>query len=161
MKERARERAQRSFVRCTPAEDWELWTFSNTKRPQFVRRIKRPAAAPGRVIVGLPVRQTVTIATWVATDDRALVPKIVELQLEQQGLIQRDGKRSAPDIRVLETQADKSLALDRKSTRLNSSHPSISYAVFCLQKKKQHSPISHNHKKNTTTKKKKRRKYKL
>src|SRR5438876_6492502 len=27
--------------------------------------------------------------------------------------------------------------LDRKSTRLNSSHPSISYAVFCLKKKKQ------------------------
>src|SRR5438876_10824746 len=25
---------------------------------------------------------------------------------------------------------------DRKSTRLNSSHPSISYAVFCLKKKK-------------------------
>src|SRR6266487_2233765 len=25
-------------------------------------------------------------------------------------------------------------ALDRKSTRLNSSHPSISYAVFCLKK---------------------------
>src|SRR5699024_12322841 len=27
--------------------------------------------------------------------------------------------------------------LDRKSTRLNSSHVSISYAVFCLKKKKQ------------------------
>src|SRR5690348_8449539 len=27
---------------------------------------------------------------------------------------------------------------DRKSTRLNSSHPSISYAVFCLKKKTQH-----------------------
>src|SRR5690348_9505965 len=27
-------------------------------------------------------------------------------------------------------------AEDRKSTRLNSSHPSISYAVFCLKKKK-------------------------
>src|SRR5690348_18064280 len=27
---------------------------------------------------------------------------------------------------------------DRKSTRLNSSHPSISYAVFCLKKKKKH-----------------------
>src|SRR5690348_17664055 len=25
---------------------------------------------------------------------------------------------------------------DRKSTRLNASHPSISYAVFCLKKKK-------------------------
>src|SRR5438876_8736667 len=28
------------------------------------------------------------------------------------------------------------LIRDRKSTRLNSSHPSISYAVFCLKKKK-------------------------
>src|SRR4051794_41617410 len=28
------------------------------------------------------------------------------------------------------------VGLDRKSTRLNSSHPSISYAVFCLKKKK-------------------------
>src|SRR5438876_4482792 len=27
-------------------------------------------------------------------------------------------------------------ASDRKSTRLNSSHPSISYAVFCLKKRK-------------------------
>src|SRR5690348_17997350 len=30
--------------------------------------------------------------------------------------------------------------VDRKSTRLNSSHPSISYAVFCL-KKKTNTPI--------------------
>src|SRR3712207_8474594 len=29
--------------------------------------------------------------------------------------------------------------LDRKSTRLNSSHANISYAVFCLKKKKQNS----------------------
>src|SRR3712207_7925608 len=28
--------------------------------------------------------------------------------------------------------------VDRKSTRLNSSHANISYAVFCLKKKKQH-----------------------
>src|SRR5438128_4875337 len=28
--------------------------------------------------------------------------------------------------------------IDRKSTRLNSSHGSISYAVFCLKKKKPH-----------------------
>src|SRR5438477_2143477 len=30
------------------------------------------------------------------------------------------------------------LRRDRKSTRLNSSHMSISYAVFCLKKKKKH-----------------------
>src|SRR6202171_1599648 len=29
-----------------------------------------------------------------------------------------------------------SVCRDRKSTRLNSSHPTISYAVFCLKKKK-------------------------
>src|SRR3712207_7758261 len=38
------------------------------------------------------------------------------------------------------TQRDRHLQLiaeDRKSTRLNSSHANISYAVFCLKKKKQ------------------------
>src|SRR5699024_11380317 len=33
---------------------------------------------------------------------------------------------------------------DRKSTRLNSSHVSISYAVFCLKKKKELEPTSTN-----------------
>src|SRR3712207_8904997 len=32
---------------------------------------------------------------------------------------------------------------DRKSTRLNSSHANISYAVFCLKKKKQPDCIHH------------------
>src|SRR3712207_7754007 len=31
---------------------------------------------------------------------------------------------------------EKTLVADRKSTRLNSSHANISYAVFCLKKKK-------------------------
>src|SRR5438552_13208094 len=34
--------------------------------------------------------------------------------------------------------AGASLPLDRKSTRLNSSHQTISYAVFCLKKKNKH-----------------------
>src|SRR5438876_5115679 len=36
---------------------------------------------------------------------------------------------------VLKVLQDEIRILDRKSTRLNSSHPSISYAVFCLKKK--------------------------
>src|SRR3712207_7241552 len=49
--------------------------------------------------------------------------------------------RSAPtdELRLLEA--------DRKSTRLNSSHANISYAVFCLKKKKKnrtHKTISVN-----------------
>src|SRR5258708_27497157 len=35
-------------------------------------------------------------------------------------------------------------ALDRKSTRLNSSHQIISYAVFCLKKKKMCTPKEHS-----------------
>src|SRR2546430_10120857 len=34
---------------------------------------------------------------------------------------------------------------DRKSTRLNSSHSQISYAVFCLKKKRSRRHISHVH----------------
>src|SRR5690348_17441652 len=39
-------------------------------------------------------------------------------------------------IESLSAYARQFLERDRKSTRLNSSHPSISYAVFCLKKKK-------------------------
>src|SRR2546422_1334182 len=38
--------------------------------------------------------------------------------------------------RELEEESDRGRQLDRKSTRLNSSHGYISYAVFCLKKKK-------------------------
>src|SRR3712207_7409556 len=34
---------------------------------------------------------------------------------------------------------------DRKSTRLNSSHANISYAVFCLKKKKKHKHLLEQH----------------
>src|SRR5256885_11850943 len=37
---------------------------------------------------------------------------------------------------------DRIFILDRKSTRLNSSHLVISYAVFCLKKKKHLIPLS-------------------
>src|SRR5690348_17381506 len=41
---------------------------------------------------------------------------------------------------------------DRKSTRLNSSHPSISYAVFCLKKKKKKKKTKKYKKKSTKKK---------
>src|SRR2546429_809796 len=41
---------------------------------------------------------------------------------------------SAPSL--AESNGNTVVALDRKSTRLNSSHGYISYAVFCLKKKK-------------------------
>src|SRR3712207_9325173 len=44
--------------------------------------------------------------------------------------------------RILRGRLRNSGVLDRKSTRLNSSHANISYAVFCLKKKKFSSPRS-------------------
>src|SRR5687768_17818732 len=41
---------------------------------------------------------------------------------------------------------DRSKPRDRKSTRLNSSHGYISYAVFCLKKKKNHTKSTENEK---------------
>src|SRR3712207_7508088 len=44
--------------------------------------------------------------------------------------------------KILRPPAEPEHLLDRKSTRLNSSHANISYAVFCLKKKtKQYSEI--------------------
>src|SRR5699024_11381357 len=50
--------------------------------------------------------------------------------------------RARTDVKPVQRQAPvprrdgRQVARDRKSTRLNSSHVSISYAVFCLKKKK-------------------------
>src|SRR5688572_32095901 len=43
---------------------------------------------------------------------------------------------TAPEPALYAASARSSLPRDRKSTRLNSSHSQISYAVFCLKKKK-------------------------
>src|SRR2546430_13631092 len=44
-----------------------------------------------------------------------------------------DGRPKVPNDLL-----ERARELDRKSTRLNSSHSQISYAVFCLKKKKYH-----------------------
>src|SRR5207247_3737183 len=66
-------------------------------------------------------------------DGRADVHRLLELALLEHG------PEESGDVRV--ARADRIDHLDRrqdrKSTRLNSSHEWISYAVFCLKKKKQ------------------------
>src|SRR5437660_5937543 len=55
--------------------------------------------------------------------------------------VPRDARADRGRLRVhrqaAAVQAQAGYARDRKSTRLNSSHVAISYAVFCLKKKKQ------------------------
>src|SRR3712207_8568413 len=60
---------------------------------------------------------------------------------EREHHLQEDGQLTRSiepgGLEQLVRDADHELAQDRKSTRLNSSHANISYAVFCLKKKKQ------------------------
>src|SRR5437879_8512266 len=66
---------------------------------------------------------------------------LVEHSLKE--TIERSIRRGLPSARILPSTLGQnptlmgalSLVLDRKSTRLNSSHRCISYAVFCLKKK--------------------------
>src|SRR5437764_11263414 len=71
--------------------------------------------------------------------------------LQQDQLLSRSARRSAG--RPFSGSAPASAArdrADRKSTRLNSSHRCISYAVFCLKKKKK--KITKNYKEKITQK---------
>src|SRR5439155_19206259 len=65
-------------------------------------------------------------------DDGERPASVQPLRREQDHLVPRDGvvalPRSAAPVGIG----------DRKSTRLNSSHVAISYAVFCLKKKKEY-----------------------
>src|SRR2546430_13469135 len=57
-------------------------------------------------------------------------PPLGRSQLRRRGSnSQREGVQNRRRLAV---------GIDRKSTRLNSSHSQISYAVFCLKKKKKH-----------------------
>src|SRR5437762_11055491 len=51
-------------------------------------------------------------------------------------LINRESRQVAEEIALSGMVLLKNEGVDRKSTRLNSSHRCISYAVFCLKKKK-------------------------
>src|SRR5207253_4721876 len=50
--------------------------------------------------------------------------------------IDNRARAACPGRRARDNQRGVRRGLDRKSTRLNSSHVAISYAVFCLKKKK-------------------------
>src|SRR5262245_65061097 len=51
---------------------------------------------------------------------------------------------SRDGLRTLTGAASRDFQTDRKSTRLNSSHLGISYAVFCLKKKKRKIDVTSN-----------------
>src|SRR5690625_6669463 len=72
-----------------------------------------------------------------ATDIEIHAKRIIKMREKINEIL---AERSGQPIDVIEADTDRdnfmSAPEDRKSTRLNSSHVAISYAVFCLKKKK-------------------------
>src|SRR5258708_20490755 len=64
-------------------------------------------------------------------------PRVVCNTLQRSVAVQVDEAWVQPISQQHQACSDPLTSQDRKSTRLNSSHQIISYAVFCLKKKKQ------------------------
>src|SRR3712207_9018740 len=67
---------------------------------------------------------------------KASIPVLALVQEVTRDATDRNAFQELDHIRMFEPVAKWVRRLDRKSTRLNSSHANISYAVFCLKKKK-------------------------
>src|SRR5699024_12742214 len=96
------------------------------------------------VLVQLPPRSTLFPYTTLFRSSLTLedVLEIVHLEKPVGMIVQYGGQTPLKLARELEANgvpiigtSPESIDVDRKSTRLNSSHVSISYAVFCLKKK--------------------------
>src|SRR3712207_7299670 len=64
--------------------------------------------------------------------------KLTQVSQKMSEQLYRAASTAGPEGLRRETPEQGKEKADRKSTRLNSSHANISYAVFCLKKKKTH-----------------------
>src|SRR5207253_7463879 len=100
-----------------------------------------------QVLIAQPAQALRQRGMGVAKIRERLLGSLVSVQRPDRGvdrvrllISRRHAHRGAPVTSVEEGQ-ERMLPGDRKSTRLNSSHVAISYAVFCLKKKTTLSPL--------------------
>src|SRR3712207_8257697 len=79
-------------------------------------------------------------AQRVAHGAQAVTGRATGRQRQQHGHHGGEPAHGAREVHVVEQLLAAMAFQDRKSTRLNSSHANISYAVFCLKKKKYINP---------------------
>src|SRR3712207_8348785 len=95
----------------------------------MIRRPPRSTLFPYTTLFRSEALQRVPLAERLADPLKALGEDPDQLAAGQQPLGVLVAGQRGPEL------------ADRKSTRLNSSHANISYAVFCLKKKKKHTPL--------------------
>src|SRR2546422_2019196 len=99
----------------------------------MIRRPPRSTLFPYTTLFRSGVGDIGVVASWPQTPQTDAVAA-TDLSEDVRDYVRR---RLSGAIDIEETGGHPCGNLDRKSTRLNSSHGYISYAVFCLKKKKQ------------------------
>src|SRR5699024_11472368 len=98
--------------------------------------------APHKHLPSFPTRRSSDLLlTTAGIEDGDLLERgqrdLVRRRVGEADVVELDGHRALRDVDGVGSVGDQGLQVeDRKSTRLNSSHVSISYAVFCLKKTK-------------------------
>src|SRR5258708_21146843 len=96
-----------------------------------------PIGVPG------PTRQISSLSDWFSILISSLAPLCADLRCDLRDVLPLESRafeielrRLAAAVATRDRRRPVRGVADRKSTRLNSSHQIISYAVFCLKKKK-------------------------
>src|SRR5690348_11884663 len=120
-------------------DDWHRWDGSHCWRGT-IRRIPSLCTLALALCMALGLAPTALAAPAAPTQARAALSPAAAAASGHVTVIVLDmsGSMAQNDPQGLRCSAAGAYIdlRDRKSTRLNSSHPSISYAVFCLKKKK-------------------------
>src|SRR5256885_5602464 len=128
-------------------------TFAVKYPEQFLTLARGPVAWLSVILK--PVRSTLGALTTltvhlIGSERQAAQPELSEEELRtlvdvgaKEGVVEREEREMIHKVFELEDTLVRSV-IDRKSTRLNSSHLVISYAVFCLKKKKRVNPGHHH-----------------
>src|ERR1035438_6812767 len=121
-----------------------IWSFTRAMGYSTTVAPGLTAAGAGRGVSGWGIGASVGLrylgtATW----PRAQLPDIaaaasssdatpLPLNTSRRAAFLHQLRIEFPELKIVNLKRSLSLPLDRKSTRLNSSHLGISYAVFCL-----------------------------
>src|SRR3712207_8005344 len=122
--ERAFANLRRELTRHHEGEDTHVWPWLATTgvAPDLLGAMEAEHSAMAEALAETGTAMTTFAASASAADAASARESVVRTQ----DVVERHFRHEETD---LEPQ-------DRKSTRLNSSHANISYAVFCLKKKK-------------------------
>src|SRR5699024_12180042 len=106
--------------------------------PRAVLRLRPTSPPPASSTVSLhdalPISRTGVHEAEFETADRRIRSLIAQANERANQLHHVDDTPFGWQLEIADVMVTDISAVDRKSTRLNSSHVSISYAVFCLKK---------------------------